>query len=157
MAMDYHYLNWPNRVWSVMNRGKVIRHVGERHIVDPVFVVRPSGQRRVRATGHKNVHAFVKGKGHPLKVECFHRGLTIVHGHLREAAHMKRWGWLEVSYNPKVEKLRGWSYKNMYDTAPFFIVEDGTPVYGAKEAVLTADCRLFASKLTTKNPHQQMN
>ena len=91
MALDHHYFNLHKKVWSVMNRGLVTAHVTERLIENPVFVVRPAGQRKVRETGVKNVHAFVKGLGWAPEDACTGGAA----GWARLFAD-----WVEVSYNP---------------------------------------------------------
>jgi hypothetical protein len=128
MALDYHYFNLHNRVWSVMNRGLVIAHVSGRYIENPTFVVRPAGQRKVRETGRKNVHAFVKGKGSSL------RQTPGAYGRL--PYNRGDYGWREVSYNP---------YRTVdgEGVAPFYLKATGEPVFKAREAVLTEDRKLF--------------
>jgi hypothetical protein len=127
MALDHHYFNLHKKVWSVMNRGLVTAHVTERLIENPVFVVRPAGQRKVRETGRKNVHAFVKGEGSSL------RKASGAYGRL--PSNRAKYGWVEVSYNPYRETEE--------ETAPFYVKETGAPVFQAREAVLTADRKLF--------------
>jgi hypothetical protein len=103
-----------------MNRGLVTAHVTERYIKNPTFVVRPAGQRKVRETGRKNVHAFVKGEG-------------LQPGSVRNSLWSA--GWVEVSYNPYRETEE--------ETAPFYVKATGEPVFQASEALLTADRKLF--------------
>ena len=55
------------RYWSIRaaegaDRGRVIARRAELMIHGPAFVVQPAGRERVRATGRKNVHAFVRGE-----------------------------------------------------------------------------------------------
>ena len=42
-------------------KGFIIAHATHVVIVDPKFVVQPAGNAKVRATGAKMVHAFVRG------------------------------------------------------------------------------------------------
>ncbi len=51
------------KIYSVMNRkGRVIAHVKQLILTDVAFVIRKTGQRKVRELKRKNVHAFVVGK-----------------------------------------------------------------------------------------------
>lgn len=49
-------------LYSVMQNGRVVSRVRAIMLKDVTFVVREAGRQRVLATGHKNVHAFVRGK-----------------------------------------------------------------------------------------------
>lgn len=42
--------------------GKVVAHRPKAHVHNAEFVVQPSGQKRCRDEGRKNVHAFVRGE-----------------------------------------------------------------------------------------------
>ena len=136
MALDHHYFNLHRKVWSVMNRGLVTAHVTERYIENPTFVVRPAGQRKVRETGRKNVHAFVKGEG-------------LQPGSIRKSLWSA--GWVEVSYNPyrtvdgdhRGKRWMGPECFNPQGVAPFYVKATGDPVFQASEALLTADRKLF--------------
>ena len=57
------YRNLRNGMWSVKNRltGLVIGWVSTCMVQDATLVVQPAGNQRVRDTGRKNVHAFVRG------------------------------------------------------------------------------------------------
>ena len=143
MALEHHYFNLHKKVWSVMNRGLVTAHVTERYIENPTFVVRPAGQRKVRETGRKNVHAFVKGEGSSL------RKASGAYGRL--PYNRGEYGWLEVSYNPyrtvdghhRGGRWMGPEYNNPKGVAPFYVKATGEPVFQAREAVLTEDRKLF--------------
>lgn len=60
------YWNLHRHCWSVRalegeDKGRVIMHT-DRVFLGPVqFVVQKAGQRKVRETGHKEIHAFVRG------------------------------------------------------------------------------------------------
>lgn len=58
----YYYRNLRKDCYSVMRRGIVIDHVEEAFIRNAEFRVRAAGRDKVRATGAKNVHAFVVGE-----------------------------------------------------------------------------------------------
>ena len=57
------YRNLRNGMWSIKNRltGLVMGWVSECVVQDATLVVQPAGNQRVRDTGRKNVHAFVRG------------------------------------------------------------------------------------------------
>lgn len=64
------YMNLNNGCISVRSRatanyGKVISHEDAVVIEDATFVVQPAGQQKVRDSGRKNVHAFVRGNWLP--------------------------------------------------------------------------------------------
>lgn len=55
------YFNLHKRLFSVRESGRVIAHLPFIVLRDCTFAVQPAGLRRVRETGVKNVHAFVRG------------------------------------------------------------------------------------------------
>jgi hypothetical protein len=57
------YWNLHRKLYSVRDRstGLVIAHVRRIRMEDVEFVVQPAGRERVRETGRKSVHAFVRG------------------------------------------------------------------------------------------------
>ena len=59
------YWNLHKKKWSLQDRqtGRVAHHVTAYTMYDAKFVVRPSGQAKVRREGKKNVHAFAVGTG----------------------------------------------------------------------------------------------
>jgi hypothetical protein len=56
------YKNLRRNCYSVMSRGKVIRHEAYMVLTNVKFNVRPKGRDRVRSEKRKNVHAFVEGE-----------------------------------------------------------------------------------------------
>lgn len=58
------YWNLHKKMFSVRNAktGRVVAHTYTATVKNPEFVVRQSGNRKVRETGVKNVHAFVRGE-----------------------------------------------------------------------------------------------
>lgn len=56
------YWNLHLKLFSIRSRGKVIGHASRVLVRDAEFVVQPAGNARVRETGHKVVHAFVRGQ-----------------------------------------------------------------------------------------------
>jgi hypothetical protein len=57
------YRNLRTGTWSVRDRstGRVIAHPTYVMVSNVDLVVQPAGRERVRHTGRKNVHAFVRG------------------------------------------------------------------------------------------------
>lgn len=55
------YYNLHKNLFSVRHKGKVIMHCHDAWVENATFVVRPAGNAKVRSTGQKNVHAFVRG------------------------------------------------------------------------------------------------
>lgn len=63
------YWNFHDKTWSIKSMesgsddyGNVIGHADRVLVDDPEFVVQPSGLRRFRNTGKRNLHAFVRGE-----------------------------------------------------------------------------------------------
>lgn len=78
------YFNLHKRCFSVREGGRVVAHLPSIVLTDCTFVVQPAGLRRVRETGVKNVHAFVRGT----QVENF--------------KHDTSTEWKQVRYNPHI-------------------------------------------------------
>ena len=78
------YRNLHKKVWSIMQKGKVIAHAPCLELQGCIFRVRPGGLARCRREGRKNVHAFAVGEL-----------LSQEPASLPESA-----GWHRVSYNP---------------------------------------------------------
>lgn len=60
------YYNLHKKCFSVQDykTGKVVEHTNELYLSNALFVVRKSGNERVKKEGRKNVHAFVNGIRH---------------------------------------------------------------------------------------------
>ena len=61
------YRNLRNGLWSVValegpDKGRVIAHKSDFIIEECSYSVQPSGNAKVRRTGRKNVHAFIRGR-----------------------------------------------------------------------------------------------
>ena len=56
------YWNLHRKCFSIRHKGVVVAHATEVLIRDGEYVVQPSGRTRARETGHKVVHAFVRGQ-----------------------------------------------------------------------------------------------
>ena len=79
------YFNVTRKVFSIRQDGIVIAHRSNLFLTHSKFIVRESGQKRVRETGHKNVHAFVRGMWDQKEYRSFKDMML----------------WRKVSYNPK--------------------------------------------------------
>lgn len=55
------YWNLHRKCWSVRHQGKVLTHLPKVTLYGVTWVVQPAGNRKVRAEGRKNVHAFARG------------------------------------------------------------------------------------------------
>lgn len=58
----YRNLRAPGITYSVRQGGRVVAHTTAVMLQDATFVVREAGRQRVLSTGHKNVHAWVRGR-----------------------------------------------------------------------------------------------
>lgn len=56
------YRNLHKGGYSVMQKGRVVAHADELHLVDVKFVVQESGRKRTLREGRKCVHAFAVGR-----------------------------------------------------------------------------------------------
>lgn len=60
------YWNVRRRIFSVRAlsgpmKGRLLQHAATVFLTDATFVAQTAGRNKVRATGQKNVHAFVRG------------------------------------------------------------------------------------------------
>lgn len=55
------YRNLTRQCWSIRERGRVVGHAPSVTLADAVMVVRPGSRARVLRTGHREVHAWVRG------------------------------------------------------------------------------------------------
>lgn len=99
------YWNTHRDLFSVRQNGRVVGHAHSVNAFNARFVVQPAGQRKVRETGKKTVHAFVRTDELEL---------------------------LEPGAPPMIFKTRAVRYDPK--TMDGFQLSDGTPVY-AEEAV----------------------
>ena len=94
------YYNLHKHLFSIRQAGRVVGHLPTLGLSDVSFHVQPAGQAKVRATGRKNVHAYVKG---------FYNGNILALGQLAP------------------ERLRAITY-NPYKFDTFVYADDLTPV-----------------------------
>jgi hypothetical protein len=113
------YRNLTKQCYSVMHKGLVMLHCQAIYLMAVDFVVRPAGNARVRATGRKNVHAFIVAQDH----------VSYIGPSLRKLPEMgnkyKPGSWMKISYNP---------YK-----MTSFQTQDGQAVKGAAMVVARED------------------
>ena len=100
------YRNLRNGLWSVValegpDKGRVIAHKSDVLLEGCTYAAQPAGNARVRATGRKNVHAFIRGTVPTVPMGMYYRPLR------------------EVTYDPR--KQRGLvmnSHENVREAAP---------------------------------------
>ena len=95
------YFNVTRKVFSIRQDGIVIAHRSNLFLTHSKFIVRESGQKRVRETGHKNVHAFVRGMWDQKDYRTF-KDLLL---------------WRRVSYNPKRDNF--FMVQNKFDPSKY--------------------------------------
>lgn len=95
------YFNVTRKVFSIRQDGIVIAHRSNLFLTHSKFIVRESGQKRVRETGHKNVHAFVRGMWDQKDYRTF-KDLLL---------------WRKVSYNPKRDNF--FMVQNKFDPSKY--------------------------------------
>ena len=95
------YFNVTRKVFSIRQDGIVIAHRSNLFLTHSKFIVRESGQKRVRETGHKNVHAFVRGMWNQKDYHTF-KDLLL---------------WRRVSYNPKRDNF--FMVQNKFDPSKY--------------------------------------
>jgi hypothetical protein len=123
----YVYRNLHKGCYSIMSKGRVIGHATQVFLKDATFVIRPAGQKKVRETRKKNVHAFVKGK------------LTET-----DPARIQGWIGLAQTLGKPCAGVRYNPYR--YDT--FVKTADESPVTAAAAVVLGEDFRITAYEAT---------
>lgn len=99
MKRSQVYFNLHKRLFSVQQSGKVYAHADGVYLENVRFNIAKAGQRKVRETGRKNVHARVTGypaKGenyvtiNPRLIPDFRNGIE----------NLKDSGWSTATYNP---------------------------------------------------------
>ncbi len=77
VAVTDVYRNRTRRCWSIRERGRVVAHAQTVTLAAAVMIVRPGSRARVMRTGHREVHAWIRGTlvahaGVPAKAASFH-------------------------------------------------------------------------------------
>lgn len=120
------YWNLHKDLYSLRGtHGRIVAHARAIHLTNASFPVSQAGRARVLATGHKNVHAGVRGEGRQLK---------------RRPPMSRVRGWRRVTYNP-----------HKYDS--FVTASDERPVVGAEEVwmvIVDGRPRVYARGLEYK-------
>lgn len=123
------YYNVRKKVLSVKVKGKVVEHIGIVLMENVQFVVSQAGRKRVLSSGHKNVHAYVRGRismSGPRPAD-FDTLTKLLESHQKDG-----WNIESATYDPfKYETF-------VLTTKP----NEGTPVYKA-DAVLINGNEIF--------------
>ncbi|MAT87037.1 MAG: hypothetical protein CL532_00590 [Aestuariivita sp.] len=119
MLRSQVYFNLHKRCFSVQQKGRVIGHADGIMLENVRFNIAKAGQRKVRETGRKNVHARVSGFMVPNKTPIDGTHYTMKFNVLDLLADGFRW----AKYNP---------YKN--DT--FVDVDSGEELHDAKVVIM---------------------
>lgn len=115
------YRNLHSKTWSVIDRraGKVVDHPDETALTGVTLVVQPAGNKKVRETQKKLVHAFVRGRAAPIPpAPHFDRDEVLRTG-------------VRITYNP-------------YKHTSFVVEETGKEVKEADWVFLFADKSVWA-------------
>ncbi len=98
MKRSQVYFNLHKRCFSVQQSGKVYAHADGVLLENVRFNVSKAGQRKVRETGRKNVHARVSG--YPGDYDSVIMGDELI-SYIRENTEfLKDKGWHRATYNP---------------------------------------------------------
>ena len=98
MKRSQVYFNLHKRCFSVQQSGKVYAHADGVLLENVRFNVSKAGQRKVRETGRKNVHARVSG--YPGDYDSVIMGDELI-SYIRENTEfLKDKGWHTATYNP---------------------------------------------------------
>jgi len=98
MKRSQVYFNLHKRCFSVQQGGKVYAHADGVLLENVRFNVSKAGQRKVRETGRKNVHARVSG--YPGDYDSVIVGIELVSFIRMNAENLKAVGWHTATYNP---------------------------------------------------------
>ncbi|MFA7407703.1 MAG: hypothetical protein WCY93_07815 [Anaerolineaceae bacterium] len=122
------YRNLSQDTWSILNRRtrKVDLHSNFIIFPGPVkFVVQPAGREKVRQTGQKNVHAFVRGEEYFSTTGDYQR---LQFWNIQSSSD-----WVRVDYNPYDYSYFFWKGKyldNPVYEAPMCVMEhDGSTAF----------------------------
>ena len=126
MKRSQVYFNLHKRLFSVQQSGKVYAHADGVLLENVRFNVSKAGQRKVRETGRKNVHARVSGYDPSTSSESFQGGVLnpdLVQWCRESMESLRDRGWRTAKYNP-------------YENATFICWETGEPVHEARKALM---------------------
>jgi len=103
MKRSQVYFNLHKRCFSVQQGGKVYAHADGVLLENVRFNVSKAGQRKVRETGRKNVHARVTGYPAPHQSGCEDNVILdaqLVKFCREDIESLKAAGWNTATYNP---------------------------------------------------------
>jgi len=104
------YWNSRRRCFSVREKGRVVEHAAALVISSPHFLVNARARDRVRATGRKTVHAFVRGERSSVPVRYPLLPLLVSYNPYENLTFVTQDGapifsarqaWLRTRFNPK--------------------------------------------------------
>ncbi len=120
------------KLYSVLGKeNRVIDRVTQLYLKDCKFIVRYAGQKRVRETGRKNVHAFIQGSIHQLD--------DLSNSYISYCIQ-KRWIH-PVTYNPydnwrvASKMSNDFLYEDYIESAPFVFIHPMGVFMGNKSCV----------------------
>ena len=99
MKRSQVYFNLHKRLFSVQQSGKVYAHADGVLLENVRFNVSKAGQRKVRETGRKNVHARVTGYP-PEGENCVVLTPRLVEFCRQDIESLRATGWNTATYNP---------------------------------------------------------
>lgn len=73
----YRNVNKKGVWYTVRQHGYVVAHADEVNLVNAEFIVQPSGQKKVKKTGIKTVHAWVRGEIIKVRGESDHEPFQV--------------------------------------------------------------------------------
>ncbi len=121
MKRSQVYFNLHKRLFSVQQSGKVYAHADGVLLENVRFNIAKAGQRKVRETGRKNVHARVSG--YDPSTEGVVLNPDLVQWCREEMESLRDRGWKTAKYNP-------------YTNDTFICWETGEPVHDARKALM---------------------
>ena len=122
MKRSQVYFNLHKRCFSVQQSGKVYAHADGVLLENVRFNVSKAGQRKVRETGRKNVHARVTGYP-PEGENCVVLSPRLVEWCRESMESLRDRDWKTAQYNP-------------YTNDTFICWETGEPVHDARKALM---------------------
>ena len=115
------YWNFRKKQWSILHKGKLLKHLSYVRLDNVQFIVRPGGRARVLRDNRKNVHAYARGK--------------LMNGEALGTGEI-------LSWNTTVTSIR----YNPYENETFVTVHDNTPVHHSDHAILTTTFNVTSNR-----------
>ena len=142
------YYNLHKKCYSVQDykTGLVTKHTNQLNLSNAMFVVRKSGNERVRSEGKKNVHAFVNGivNDKPSDTNSFHNSYRVRYNpYEMDYFHYER----IVNNKPKWLPV-----DNHWIGGVYLFIENGKPVmYADIDKLLNNDTKKLLNNDTKSN------